>query len=177
MLSRVLACALLIGATLRLSAQEAFNDALLPSHDGRLASSSGGEPTVETPTYQDQPTVEISTDQGKQTVEAQSKLGEARPESAWLDLRQNATTNSTTQSAPNWVEAVAITSASEENGGATQKTRFRIRVARPSGDYQVLFFRLFFDDQADARPQLTAWDESGTEVLRSGELGLGINLP
>jgi hypothetical protein len=177
MLSRVFSCALLIGATLRLSAQEAFNDALLPSPDGRLTSSGAGEPTVETPTYQDQPTVEISTDQGKPTVETQSKLGEARPENAWLDLRQNATANSTTQSAPNWVEAVTITSASEENGGAAPKTSFRIRVAHPSGDYQVLFFRLFFDDQADARPQLTAWDESGTEVLRSGELGLGINLP
>ena len=39
------------------------------------------------------------------------------------------------------------------------------------------FSGLFFDDKPDARPQLVAWDESGTEVLRSGELGSGIDLP
>jgi hypothetical protein len=56
-------------------------------------------------------------------------------------------------------------------------TVFRIRLNQPPGDYQVLFFRLFFEDKADARPELVAWDESGTQVLRSGELGTGINLP
>src|SRR5207249_12150226 len=61
--------------------------------------------------------------------------------------------------------------------GAAAKTVFRIRVAQPPGDYQVLFFRLFFDDKPDARPQLVAWDELGTQVLRSGELGSGVGLP
>ncbi|HJX26202.1 MAG TPA: hypothetical protein VJ252_08605, partial [Chthoniobacterales bacterium] len=92
-------------------------------------------------------------------VAAKSKL----PESAWLDLRQNAPNNSTTQTAPNWVESVAMVAgqaANEENA----KSTFRIRVARPPGDYSVLFFRLFFDDKADARPELVAWDESGTQV-------------
>jgi hypothetical protein len=40
-----------------------------------------------------------------------------------------------------------------------------------------LFFRLFFSDKADARPQLVAWDESGTQIVRSGELGSGVDLP
>ena len=57
------------------------------------------------------------------------------------------------------------------------KSIFRIRVAKPVGDYSVLFFRLFFDDKADARPELVAWDESGTQVLRSGALGSGVDLP
>ena len=57
------------------------------------------------------------------------------------------------------------------------KSVFRIRVAKPAGDYSVLFFRLFFDDKADARPELVAWDESGTQVLRSGALGSGVDLP
>lgn len=57
------------------------------------------------------------------------------------------------------------------------KSIFRIRVAKPAGDYSVLFFRLFFDDKADARPELVAWDESGTQVLRSGALGSGVELP
>jgi hypothetical protein len=99
------------------------------------------------------------------------------PESAWLDLRQNAPNNSTPQSAPEWVESVAIVpqqAASDDE--KTSKSVFRIRVAKPPGDYSVLFFRLFFDDKAEARPELVAWDESGTEVLRSGTLGAGIDV-
>jgi hypothetical protein len=38
----------------------------------------------------------------------------------------------------------------------------------------VLYFRLFFDDKSDARPELVAWDELGAQVLRSGALGSGI---
>ena len=53
----------------------------------------------------------------------------------------------------------------------------RLRLARPSSEYSVLFFRLFFTDKADARPQLVAWDESGTQIVRSGELGSGVDLP
>jgi len=59
----------------------------------------------------------------------------------------------------------------------TAKTVFRIRISHPAGDYQNLFFRLFFDDKSDARPELVAWDESGTQVVRSGVLGSGIDLP
>ena len=92
-------------------------------------------------------------------------------ENAWIDLRQNPLANSRPQSAPDWVEAVNMTS------GATGRTVFRIRVARPSQDYQVIFLRLFFDDKPNMRPEVVAWDESGTQVLRSGELGSGIDLP
>src|SRR5207247_8961561 len=58
-----------------------------------------------------------------------------------------------------------------------EKTVFRIRLARPNADSQVLFFRLFFDDNAEQKPQLIAWDESGTVVMQSGPLGAGIGLP
>lgn len=65
-------------------------------------------------------------------------------------------------------------------GGSTAegavKSVFRIRLARPLGDYSVLFFRLFFDDKSDAHPELVAWDESGTAVLRSGALGSGVDV-
>jgi hypothetical protein len=57
------------------------------------------------------------------------------------------------------------------------KTVFRIQLAHPTGDYRVLFFRLFFDDKTDARPELVAWDESGSQILRSEKLGSGIELP
>lgn len=99
----------------------------------------------------------------------------ATAESAWLDLRQSKAAYSKTQHAPRWVESVKLVPGQMPDG--SPKTTFRIRVAHPAGDYRVLFFRLFFDDKIDARPELVAWDESGTEVLRSGVLGTGLNLP
>ncbi len=96
-------------------------------------------------------------------------------DSAWLDLRQDKSANSKPQAAPAWVEAVSLVNGQTANG--SPKTIFRIRVIHPAGDYQVLYFRLFFDDTVNARPELVAWDESGTQLLRSGALGTGIGLP
>jgi hypothetical protein len=97
-------------------------------------------------------------------------------ESAWLDLRQTATANSKPQTAPDWVESVTMIPG-EAKEGTPPKTIFRIRLARPRADFQVLFFRLFFDDNPDQKPQLVAWDESGTQLLQSGPLGSGLGLP
>ena len=99
------------------------------------------------------------------------------PESVWLDLRQNTPQNSKTQNAPAWVEGLTLLPVETTEGAPMSKSVFRIRVTQPSPDYQVLFFRLFFDDKADQQPELIAWDESGTHVLRSGTLGAGMNLP
>src|SRR6266705_2418265 len=103
-----------------------------------------------------------------------AKPGQATLESAWLDLRQNTSPNSRTQNAPSWVEGVTLLPA-QSTGGS--KSVFRIRVTPLSTNYQVLFFRLFFDDKPGQQPELIAWDESGTHVVRSGALGLGIDLP
>jgi hypothetical protein len=105
-----------------------------------------------------------------------TNLGQATPESAWIDLRQNTPRNSTPQSVPPWVEAVTLFPA-QSTGDTVPKSVFRIRVAQPSANYQVLFFRLFFDDKPGQLPELIAWDETGTQVLHSGALGSGINLP
>jgi hypothetical protein len=99
------------------------------------------------------------------------------PESAWLDLRQNAPRNSKTQNAPAWVEALTLLPGEATENGRTSKSIFRIRITQPGPDYQVLFFRLFFDDKPNQQPELIAWDESGTHILRSGTLGVGMNLP
>jgi hypothetical protein len=99
------------------------------------------------------------------------------PESAWLDLRQNAPQNSKAQNAPVWVEALTLLPTETTETAPMSKSVFRIRVRQPSPDYQVLFFRLFFDDKPDQQPELIAWDESGTHILRSGTLGAGMNLP
>src|SRR6476620_4091173 len=99
------------------------------------------------------------------------------PDSAWIDLRQNAPRNSKPQNAPAWVEALTLLPAEATEGGGNSKSIFRLRVAQPGPDYQVLFFRLFFDDKPNQQPELIAWDESGTHILRSGTLGVGMNLP
>src|SRR6266404_3541291 len=100
----------------------------------------------------------------------------AQIDSAWLDLRQLPAANSKPQASPEWVEAISIVPG-DKTPGMPQKTVFRIRLTRPNSDAQVLFFRLFFDDNAEQKPQLTAWDESGTVVMQSGPLGAGIGLP
>jgi hypothetical protein len=93
---------------------------------------------------------------------------------AWIDLRQSAKPGAV-QSVPNWVEAVTFTPADTQTEPAALSV-FRIRLARPSGHSAILFFRLFFNDQTAAHPEIVAWDESGSQVLRSGQLGAGIDL-
>src|SRR6201981_3705570 len=92
------------------------------------------------------------------------------PESAWLDLRQTAPRNSKPQNAPAWVEALTLLPGETTEGGAMSKSVFRIRVTQPGPEYQVLFFRLFFDDKPNQQPELIAWAESGTNSLRAGTL-------
>lgn len=105
-----------------------------------------------------------------------AKTGSKNIESAWLDLRQLPAANSKPQATPDWVESVSIVPAGKVLG-VPEKTIFRIRLNRPSQEAQVLFFRLFFDDNAEQQPQLTAWDESGTVVVQSGPIGAGMGLP
>ena len=73
------------------------------------------------------------------------------------------------QVAPAWVESVSFSPA--KAGPASTKSVFRIRLTRPNENCQILLFRLYFDDRPDKQPELIAWDESGTQLLRSGPLG------
>src|SRR5437763_8898972 len=93
---------------------------------------------------------------------------------AWIDLRQNAKPGAV-QTAPDWVEAVTFIAGDTQVNPALPSV-FRIRLARPGGHASILFFRLFFKDQTSARPEIVAWDESGSQLLRSGPLGVGIDL-
>ena len=119
---------------------------------------------------------EAFTDAFPATVDA-ATVDQPLPESAWLDLRQSTPQNSKPQNAPTWVEGLSLLPAETTEGAPMTKSVFRIRVTKPGPDYQVLFFRLFFDDKPNQQPELIAWDESGTHVLRSGTLGAGMNLP
>ena len=104
--------------------------------------------------------------------------------SAWLDLRQNARPGAV-QNAPAWVEAVTLMAGEKRpqadsvrliTAARANLTVFRIRVKKPDDAYNVLFVRLFFNDQPDARPEVTAWDPSRSQLLRFGPLGDGIEL-
>lgn len=97
-------------------------------------------------------------------------------ESAWLDLRQMPAASTKPQTSPYWVEAISLVST-EKSPGVPDKTIFRIRLDRPSPEYQVLFVRLFFDDNPEQQPRVIAWDESGTIVMQSAPLGAGMSLP
>src|SRR5258707_833274 len=99
------------------------------------------------------------------------------PSSEWVDLRQTTSRNAKTQEAPEWVEALSLLPGELTEGGTASKSVFRIRVTPPSPDYKILFFRLYFDDKPNQQPELVAWDETGSHILRSGTLGAGMNLP
>ena len=100
-----------------------------------------------------------------------SQPAEGAPESAWLDLRQTGAARSKMQDAPSWVEAINFVPAKNNASAPGGKSIFRIRLARPNEDCQILLVRLYFDDLPAAQPELVAWDESGSQVLRSGLLG------
>ena len=107
--------------------------------------------------------------QGAQVLKP-SQSAEAAPDSAWLDLRQNSAIHSKIQAAPPWVESISFAPPSATLAGP-KRSVFRIRLTRPNDECQVLLFRLYFDDQPEAQPELIVWDESGTQLLRSGSLG------
>ena len=123
----------------------------------------------------------IASLHGQQAFDRSLSLGDsateasAPTESAWIDLRQIAAVNAKAQSAPSWVEAVTLGPAMSSTP-ANPRSVFRIRISRPKKELNALMFRLFFDDNPKAQPEIIAWDESGTQVVRSGKLGAGLNL-
>ncbi len=119
---------------------------------------------------------EVVIGKGK-TAKNTGKVAAKAPDtsSAWLDLRQTSATKKTSQTAPSWVQGVKML-PTKAKGNAPAKTTFRIQLTPPPGDFQVLSFRLFFDDKAEHRPRVVAADESGALVLQTPPLGLGLNV-
>ncbi len=104
--------------------------------------------------------------------------------SAWLDLRQNAK-DGAVQTAPPWIESITLLPGERRpktdavtliTAAKTRPTVFRIRIKKPDAAYNILFLRLFFNDQPDARPAIAAWDASREQLLRFGPFGIGIDL-
>lgn len=94
---------------------------------------------------------------------------------AWLDLRQDTAGKPGPQTAPAWVKSVTMLPR-ESKDAAKPKTVFRIELAQPAGDFPLLMFRLFFEDRAEQRPRLLATDHSGSLLLQTTPLGVGLGL-
>jgi hypothetical protein len=135
-----------------------------------------------------------------QTLEAIST-----PLTAWLDLRP-AAPGAAPQTVPSWIESFefvplrpaasqgrlehmefgangeAITSNAadadaEEDDDGRARSLFRIHLAHPAAATEDLQVRVFFDDRVGGpRPRVTAWDELGSELMRSRPLGQGLGL-
>lgn len=102
---------------------------------------------------------------------AQELRAQATPLTAWLDLRA---TRVGAQTTPAWVEALEFRGSPKQ----TDRSVFRIRLSRPAAATDDLQIRLFFDDLPTGYgPEVTAWDELGAEMIRSGPLGQGLGLP
>ncbi len=92
---------------------------------------------------------------------------------AWLDLRN---TRAEIQSVPAWVEGLEYRGSRQTAAGA--RSVFRIRLTRPAAATDDLQIRLLFDDRpGQYGPEVIAWNELGQEVIRSGPLGQGLDLP
>lgn len=134
---------------------------------------------------------------GSHGLVAQELQAQRSPYSAYLDLRPTtAAVGEATQAVPDWIEAFEFLPGTGQDGAArpaavnrekfpftvdslTARPRsvFRIRVQRPRGTTDDLQLRVFFDDRTlENRPTVTAWDELGTELMRSSPLGQGLGL-
>lgn len=106
---------------------------------------------------------------------------ESTPNSVWLDLRPFAEETAKPQVVPGWVDAleteqISINALGPDGAYVAPATVYRIRVARVV-DAEAILVRVYFDDQPGLSPSVTAWDELGTELARSGDFGDALGLP
>lgn len=133
-------------------------------------------------------TLGLASAQEPQGPELQSQ---SSPFSVYLDLRP-APSGAPAQTVPGWIEGFEFLEKDAKSPGPAPTPTagsvnaagspviasvFRIRVQRPSRVSDDLQVRVFFDDRlAGKRPCVTAWDELGTELMRSSPLGQGLGL-
>jgi hypothetical protein len=74
-------------------------------------------------------------------------------------------------------DAAAAAQQQDDDDGRA-RSLFRIHLAHPEAATEDLQVRVFFDDRVGGpRPRVTAWDELGSELMRSRPLGQGLGLP
>lgn len=103
-------------------------------------------------------------------VQAQELAHEPTAFTAWIDFHKQAT------DLPIWIESVdtqAITGDSNQQA----ETVYRIRFRHFAGLVDTVLLRVYFQDQPNAQPVLTGWNEIGTRVLGPMTLGQGLGMP
>ncbi len=98
------------------------------------------------------------------------------PFSVWLDLRSLARPSAPSIALPIWLE----TFQSEHfpaRDAAPEHTALRLRLRRMAHLNDEIELRVFFQDEAEARPVVTGWTETGLLLYQSDPLGCGIGLP
>jgi hypothetical protein len=110
---------------------------------------------------------------------AQDLRDQPLPFSAWLDLRPTVT-NTAPQAVPGWIESMEFLGPDEvpavgQRADDGPRAIHRIRLNAPQGA-DALLVRLYFDDQPDAGPIVSAWDELGNRLWSSKRLGDGVSL-
>lgn len=109
-------------------------------------------------------------------LQAQELKVQPTPFTVYLDFKTLFAPSAQRPSFPIWLESVNIDPQKNQDG-VVVKTNFRFRVRKFAGINDELMMRVFFDDQKDASPVVSAWNEIGQRALDPRELGQGIGLP
>ncbi len=99
---------------------------------------------------------------------------EATPFTAWIDFARLAANRWIPGDLPDWLEPIA---AETRNVEGVVTTTFRLRFVAIGDSGREIQFRLFFDDQKDRAPTVTAWSGAGVQRFEYGPLGEGLGLP
>ncbi len=132
---------------------------------------------------------------GVRPSSGQELRGEPSPLTAWLDLRP-VSPGTRAQTTPSWIESLdfipprrgasklpLVIDHPGGQGGLVQgadpaRSVYRLRLQRPAAAVNDLQIRVFFDDEEGSEQvYLSAWNELGTELMRSNPLGQGLGLP
>ena len=109
-------------------------------------------------------------------LSAQELKVQPTPFTVYLELKTLFIQGARKPSLPIWLESVNASSQKADDG-TVAKTTFRLRFRKFAGINDELMIRIFFDDEKDTSPVVTAWNEIGQSVLAPKSLGQGIGLP
>ncbi len=100
---------------------------------------------------------------------------EATPYTLWLDFNRLAANRWIPGELPDWIEPVTAEAVTDESGARSTIFRLRFRGLGDSG--REIQCRIFFDDQKETAPTISAWSENGVLRFTCGPLGAGLGLP
>lgn len=107
---------------------------------------------------------------------AQDLKVQPTPFTAWIDFKVFNSPYATRPPLPIWLGGVETTNTRSTDGAITATT-FRLRFRQFGAINNELLLRLFFDDQPERNPTVSAWNEIGDALFQTKPLGQGMALP